>query len=39
MFKKFRPVQNSLTKNNEPEELNQEEKETEIKEVLTSKTR
>lgn len=39
MFKKFRPVQTSQTKNNEPEELNQEENLEEIKEVLTSKTR
>ena len=35
MFKKFRPIEKNITKNNEPEEENLEE----INEVLRSKTR
>ena len=38
MFKKFRPIQNSITKNNEPQDLNQEENLEEISDILISKT-
>ena len=39
IFKKFRPIQNSITKNNEPQELKQEENLEEISDVLISKAR
>ena len=37
IFKKFRPIQNSITKNNEPQELKQEENLEEINNILISK--